>query len=306
MSVASVFDLAASSIGAHRTLRKRLLVVLALLAGAARVCSAQNPPPIPKDVGWKLVWSDEFNGPAGSPVDRSKWVLETGSERWGNEELEYYTDRTANVFLRDGNLVIRALNEKYPEADPKAANYTSGRMKTMGKFSQTYGRFEARIKIPFGQGMWPAFWMLGDDIDKVGWPACGEIDIMENIGKEPSMIHGSIHGPGYTGSVGLEAPYTLPGGQRFADDFHVFAVEWSPDSVSFFVDRTMYVKRTRADLKPGWKWVFDKPFFLILNLAVGGDWPGAPDSSTRFPQEMLVDYLRVYERTPSPGKPAQR
>ena len=277
--------------------RKLLPVVIALVAGTALVCHAQNAPPILKDKGWKLVWSDEFNAVDGSGVDRSKWVLETGSGIWGNEELEYYTDRSANVFLRDGNLVIRALNEKYPPSDPKAQNYTSGRLKTFGKFSQTYGLFEARIKVPFGQGMWPAFWMLGDDIGKIGWPGCGEIDIMENIGKEPSMIHGSIHGPGYIGNVGIEAPYTLPGEQRFADDFHVFAVEWSPDSIAFFVDETMYVKRTRADLRPGWKWVFDKPFFLILNLAVGGDWPGPPDSSTHFPQEMLVDYVRVYEPT---------
>ena len=284
---------------------KRLLVLPALLAGAALVCGAQNPSPIPRAEGWKLVWSDEFNGPDGSSVDRSKWVLETGSEGWGNNELEYYTDRAANVFLRDGNLVIRALSENYPESDPKGRKYTSGRLKTLGKFSRTYGRFEARIKLPFGQGMWPAFWMLGDDIEKADWPGCGEIDIMENVGKEPSMIHGSIHGPGYTGNVGIEAPYTLPGGKRFADDFHVFAVEWSPDSIAFFVDQTMYVKRTRADLRPGWKWVFDKPFFLILNLAVGGDWPGAPDSSTRFPQEMLVDYVRVYEPTMTTG-PLQR
>jgi beta-glucanase (GH16 family) len=296
MLVASGSDPARPSVPVHR-MRKRLPVLLALLTGAALVCNAQNPSPILKDKSWKLVWSDEFNAPDKSPVDRSKWVLETGSEGWGNEELEYYSDRPANVFLRDGNLVIRALNEKFPESDPKARSYTSGRLKTFGKFSGTYGRFEARIKLPFGQGMWPAFWMLGDDIDKAGWPGCGEIDIMENIGKEPSMIHGSIHGPGYTGSVGIEAPYTLPGGQRFADDFHVFAVEWSPDSIAFFVDQTMYVKRARADLRPGWKWVFDKPFFLILNLAVGGDWPGAPDSSTRFPQEMLVDYVRVYEPT---------
>lgn len=288
-----------------RRMRKRRLV-LAVLAGVTAVCSAQNPPPSPKDEGWKLAWSDEFNGPDGSTVDRSKWVLETGSEGWGNEELEYYTDRTANVFLRNGTLVIRALAEKYPESDPKARSYTSGRLKTMGKFSGKYGRFEARIKVPFGQGMWPAFWMLGDDIERAGWPGCGEIDIMENVGKEPSVIHGSIHGPGYTGNVGIEAPYTLPGGQRFADDFHVFAVEWSPETIAFYVDQTMYVKRTRADLKPGWQWVFDKPFFVILNLAVGGDWPGAPDSSTRFPQEMLVDYVRVYERTPPPNRPAQR
>ena len=284
---------------------KRLLVLPALLAGAALVCGAQNPSPIPRAEGWKLVWSDEFNGPDGSSVDRSKWVLETGSEGWGNNELEYYTDRAANVFLRDGNLVIRALSENYPESDPKGRKYTSGRLKTLGKFSRTYGRFEARIKLPFGQGMWPAFWMLGDDIEKADWPGCGEIDIMENVGKEPFMIHGSIHGPGYTGNVGIESPYTLPGGKRFADDFHVFAVEWSPDSIAFFVDQTMYVKRTRADLRPGWKWVFDKPFFLILNLAVGGDWPGAPDSSTRFPQEMLVDYVRVYEPTMTTG-PLQR
>jgi beta-glucanase (GH16 family) len=289
-----------------RTTRKKLLVLPALLAGAALVCSAQNSSSVLKDEDWKLAWSDEFNGPNGSPVDRSKWVLETGSEGWGNNELEYYTDRSANVFLRDGNLVIRALNEKYSESDAKARSYTSGRLKTMGKFSRTYGRFEARIKVPFGQGMWPAFWMLGDDIEKAGWPACGEIDIMENVGQEPSMIHGSIHGPGYTGNVGIEAPYTLPGGQRFADDFHVFVVEWSPESIAFYADQTMYVKRTRTDLKQGWKWVFDKPFFLILNLAVGGDWPGAPDSSTRFPQEMLVDYVRVYERTSPPNTPAQR
>jgi beta-glucanase (GH16 family) len=302
---ASVFDPARPSLPAHRT-RKRLPFLLALLAAAALVCNAQNPSSILKDKRWKLVWSDEFNGPDGPPVDRSKidrskWALETGSGVWGNEELEYYTDRPANVFLRNGNLVIRALKEKFPPSDPKASNYTSARLKTLGKFSRAYGRFEARIKLPFGQGMWPAFWMLGDDIDKAGWPACGEIDIMENIGKEPSLIHGSIHGPGYTGNVGIEAPYSLPGGQRFGDDFHVFAVEWSPDSVAFFVDQTMYVKRTRADLRPGWKWVFDKPFFLILNLAVGGDWPGAPDSSTRFPQEMLVDYVRVYEPTTSKG-----
>lgn len=294
--VASVFDLATPSVPAHRT-RKWLLFLLALLVWAPLLCTGQNSSPIPRDKGWELVWSDEFNGPDGSLVDPSKWVVETGGEGWGNEELEYYTDRAANVFLRNGNLVIRALKEKYPVADSKARNYTSGRLKTFGKFSRAYGRFEARIKLPFGQGMWPAFWMLGDDIEKAGWPSCGEIDVMENVGQEPSTIHGSIHGPGYTGNVGIEAPYTLSGGQRFADSFHVFAVEWSPDAIAFYVDQTMYAKRTRPELKPGWKWVFDKPFFVVLNLAVGGDWPGGPDSSTRFPQEMLVDYVRVYEPT---------
>jgi len=285
---------------------RRWLRWFAISAGLAAICCAQTVVPGHKAEGWKLVWSDEFNALNGSSVDHSKWVIETGGEGWGNDELEYYTDRPANIFLRDGNLVIRALAEKYPASGPKSRNYTSGRMKTQGKFNRTYGRFEARIKVPFGQGMWPAFWMLGDDIDQVGWPACGEIDIMENIGKEPSIVHGSIHGPGYTGAVGIEAPFALPGGRDFADDFHVFAVEWDPDSVAFYVDENMYVKRTRADLKPDWKWAFDKPFFLILNLAIGGDWPGSPDSSTHFPAEMLVDYVRVYERIPPATLPAPR
>ncbi|MGD0790517.1 MAG: glycoside hydrolase family 16 protein [Terriglobales bacterium] len=274
---------------------KRFLLLYALITGLAVTCGSQATPAPTKTDGWKLVWSDEFDGPNGSAVDRSKWVLETGGEGWGNQELEYYTDRSENASVRDGNLVIKAISEKYTGAVTR--NYTSARLKTLGKFSQTYGRFEARIKIPSGQGFWPAFWMLGDDIDKVGWPACGEIDIMENIGKEPAIIHGSIHGPGYVGDTGIEAPYTLPGKQRFAEDFHVFAIEWDPDSVSFFVDQNLYVRRTRTNLQPGWKWVFDKPFFLILNLAVGGDWPGNPDSTTVFPQTMLVDYVRVYQRS---------
>ena len=274
------------------------------MVGLVVSCSAQNPVPVPKNDGWKLVWSDEFNAANGSGVDRSKWVVETGGEGWGNQELEYYTDRSQNAFQRDGNLVIRALAEKYTGSDGVSRNYTSARMKTLGKFTQTYGRFEARIKVPFGQGMWPAFWMLGADIDKVGWPACGEIDIMENIGKEPAIVHGSIHGPGYVGSVGIEEPSALPGNKRFADDFHVYAVEWEPGEIRFYVDQDMYVRRTPADLKPGWKWVFDKPFLLILNLAVGGDWPGNPDSSTTFPQNMLVDYVRVYQRpTPIVNQP---
>ncbi|HUO15394.1 MAG TPA: glycoside hydrolase family 16 protein [Verrucomicrobiae bacterium] len=277
---------------------KLAALAFAFLALAALTvpCCAQNSSP-PKDNVWKLVWSDEFNGPNGAGVDSSKWVIETGGEGWGNQELESYTDRRQNSFLQDGNLVIRALAEKYTGPDHVARNYTSARMKTLGKFTQTYGRFEARIKVPAGQGMWPAFWMLGDDIDKVGWPACGEIDIMENIGKEPAIVHGSIHGPGYVGNVGLEAPYVLPAGHRFSDDFHLFAIEWTPVSVAFFVDKEMYVKRTPADMRAGWTWVFDKPFFLILNLAVGGDWPGNPDATTVFPKDMLIDYVRVYERS---------
>jgi beta-glucanase (GH16 family) len=280
-----------------RTWSSRLAALCVLAAGLVVSGSGQSPAvAAPRENDWKLVWSDEFDGRNGSGIDSSKWVIETGGGGWGNKELEYYTERPVNLLVQNGDLVIRAIKEKYTGPEGVARDYTSGRMKTQGKFSQKYGRFEARIKIPAGQGMWPAFWMLGDDIGQVRWPACGEIDIMENIGKEPGTIHGSIHGPGYIGTVGIEAPYHLTDNQRFADNFHVFAVEWDPESISFYVDQDLYVRRTRADLRPGWKWVLDKPFFVILNLAVGGDWPGDPDSSTAFPAEMLVDYVRVYER----------
>ena len=241
-----------------------------------------------------LVWSDEFKAPNGSVVDSAKWVLETGADKWGNAELEYYTDRPQNSHVEDGNLVIEARAEKYKGDSGATKDYTSARLKTAGKFSRAYGRFEARIKIPSGQGLWPAFWMLGDDIDKVGWPACGEIDIMENIGKEPSVNHGSIHGPGYTGGDGIEANTSLGGGKKLSDDFHLYAAEWEPDAVRFYLDDQLYATQTRASLKPGQKWVFDHPFFLLLNVAVGGDWPGNPDASTVFPQTMLADYVRVY------------
>jgi beta-glucanase (GH16 family) len=273
------------------------LFLCGLVMAPTLTCFSQTTTTLATNNDWTLAWSDEFNGPDGYSIDRSKWVVETGGEGWGNRELEYYTDRSGNLSVHDGNLVIKAIAEKYTGPDGVMRNYTSARIKTLGKFSQTYGRFEARIKVPYGQGMWPAFWLLGDDIDAVGWPACGEIDIMENIGKEPAMIHGSIHGPGYVGDTGIEAPYTLSANRRFAADFHLFAIEWDADSVSFFVDKDLYVRRTRAALKPGWKWVFDKPFFLILNLAVGGDWPGNPDPTTVFPQSMLVDYVRVYRRS---------
>jgi len=248
---------------------------------------------------WKLVWSDEFNGPNGSAVDASKWVTETGGGGWGNNELEYYTARRENAFQQDGNLVIKVLQEKYTGPDDATRNYTSARLKTLGKFSQTYGRFEARIKIPRGQGIWPAFWMLGNDIDKPGWPTCGEIDIMENIGKEPALVHGTIHGPGYSGEHGIGAPYALSSGQPFADDFHIYAVEREPNAIRFYVDDHLYTTRTPADLPKGAKWVYDHPFFLLLNVAVGGGWPGNPDATSTFPQTMLVDYVRVYERAGS-------
>ena len=250
---------------------------------------------------WKLVWSDEFNGSNGSPIDQSKWVSEVGGKGWGNHELEYYTSRPQNLYIQDGNLVIQARRENYAGLDRMSRNYTSARLKTAGKFSQAYGRFEARIKIPYGQGMWPAFWMLGDDIDKVGWPRCGEIDIMENIGKEPSKVHGSIHGPGPSGSStdDMTAVYRLPAGENFSDAFHIFAVEWEPKVIRFYADGNLYETATPSGLPKRTGWVFDHPFFLLLNLAVGGDWPGSPDGSTHFPQQMLVDYVRVYAQGPT-------
>jgi len=227
--------------------------------------------------------------------DRSKWVLETGGNGWGNNELEYYTNRVENVQVNDGKLVITARREGYSDSQGVFRGYTSARMKTAGKFSQLYGRFEARIKLPEGQGIWPAFWMLGDNVGKVEWPDCGEIDIMENIGKEPSTVHGTIHGPGYSGDKGLSSAYSLPDGKKFADDFHIFAAEWEPQAIRFYVDDKLYATRTLVHLPSGTIWVYDHPFFLILNVAVGGNWPGDPDVHTKFPQTMLVDYVRVYK-----------
>jgi beta-glucanase (GH16 family) len=249
-------------------------------------------PVIPQKPAWQLVWSDEFNAPDNSPVDSSKWVMETGNNNgWGNKELEYYTNRTDNARIENGMLAIIANKESY-----SGYNYTSARLKTQGKFTQKYGKFEARIKLPQGQGMWPAFWMLGDDIGTAGWPTCGEIDIMENIGKEPSTVHGTIHGPGYSGGNGIGLAYSLPNGQKFADDFHVLTIEWDPDAIRWYVDGVLYETRTPKDLPQGTRWVFDHPFFIILNVAVGGSWPGYPDDTTVFPQKMLVDYVRVYQK----------
>ena len=268
--------------------------VIAIFLAAAGTGAAGTPAQ-DEDGNWVLTWSDEFDGAGGSAPDPGKWSAETGGGGWGNRELEYYTARRANSRVEKGNLVIEAVQEKFTGPDGVTRGYTSARLKTEKLFTQKYGEFESRIRIPKGQGMWPAFWMLGDNFPAVGWPACGEIDIMENIGVEPGKIHGTIHGPGYSGDDSVGAPYALPSGS-FADDFHVFGVEWEPKEIRFYVDGYLYETRTPADLPAGTRWVFDHPFYLILNLAVGGKWPGNPDASTKFPQEMLVDYVRVYSR----------
>jgi beta-glucanase (GH16 family) len=277
---------------------QRWFLAVAILALATTSCGQSSAPPAPPGSTWQLSWSDEFNAADGSAPDPSKWTLETGGGGWGNQELEYYTARPQNAHIQNGNLVIMVLQETYSGPDGVTRNYTSARMKTQKHFSQTYGRFEARLKVPFGQGIWPAFWMLGDDIDQVDWPNCGEIDIMENIGKEPATVHGTIHGPGYSGAGGVTAAFSLPSG-RFADDFHVFAVEWEPNAIRFYVDDHLYATQTPAALPAGTKWVFDHPFFILLNVAVGGSFPGSPDQTSTYPQTMEVDYVRVYRRTPA-------
>jgi beta-glucanase (GH16 family) len=260
-------------------------------------CHYKRPQPLS---GWTLVWNDEFSMPDGSSPDPTKWTYDLGGKGWGNHELESYTNRPGNARIEKGNLVITAQKETYTAADGITRDYTSARLKTQGLFTQTYGRIEARIKIPEGQGMWPAFWMLGEDIPTVGWPKCGEIDIMENIGKEPATIHGSLHGPSTTAHTSdLTSTFTLPASQNFADDFHIYAVEWSPDIVRFYVDANLYATFRSSDWPAGGRWIFDHPFFLILNLAVGGDWPGSPDASTKFPQSMFVEYVRVYTKRQS-------
>ena len=267
---------------------------LARRALSAAICLIALLPASAAPRPWRMVWSDEFNGPPGSPPDPSKWVLDLGGGGWGNQELEVYTDSRSNSYLDgQGNLVMQALQ-------PSTGQFTSARLKTEGKFSMQFGRVEARIKIPYGQGIWPAFWMLGNDFAS-GWPGCGEIDIMENIGREPGAVHGTLHGPGYSGADAIGKAFNLASG-RFTDDYHVYAVEWSAARIDFFVDENNYLTVTPASLPSGAKWVYSHPFYIILNVAVGGSWPGNPDATSVFPQKMLVDYVRVYKRRTIPYK----
>jgi len=252
-------------------------------------------PPTGLNRNWILTWDDEFTGPNGSSPDPNKWLMESGGGGWGNEELQYYTPRPKNLRLENGYLVIEAVKEEYEGPDGVKRRYTSGRLTSQGRFSQTYGRFEARIQVPSGQGVWPAFWMLGDNFPTIGWPECGEIDIAENVDVDKSKIRGSIHGPGYSGTESVTSRYTLPEG-RFSDGFHVFAIEWEPQAIRYFSDDELYATRTPADLPKGARWVYDHPFFIVLNVAVGGNLPASPDIATDFPQRMLVDYVRVYSR----------
>ena len=251
---------------------------------------------------WKLVWNDEFDQPDGSMPDANKWSIVRSGSGFGNQELQYYTDRPTNLHIEGGKLVITARKESFKGVDGVARDYTSARLETAGHFQQKYGRFEARIEVPEGQGVWPAFWLLGDDFHTAGWPVCGEIDIMENVGFEPGKIHGTLHGPGYSGGNALTGAYTLPNHEAMSDDFHVFAVEWEPEAIRFYVDDDLFETQTVDSIPSSKRWAFDHPFYVLLDLAVGGAWPGNPDATTPFPASMLVDYVRVYVLQPNEAR----
>ncbi len=245
---------------------------------------------------WTLAWSDDFDAPDGTPVDANKWTHETGGNGFGNQELEYYTDDPANSQQMGGNLVITATKDGAASHTcwNGACQFTSARLVTSSHYTTTYGKIEARLKTPAGKGVWPAFWMLGDNLDVVSWPTCGELDIMEAIGSDPAVLHGSMHGPGYSGATPLTASTKLTSGANLSDDFHIYSIEWAPNVVRFYLDNQLYETRTPADMPKGAIWVYDHPFFIILNVAVGGSWPGSPDATTPIPAKMLVDYVRVY------------
>lgn len=236
-----------------------------------------------------VVFRDDFDGPAGQLPDAARWTYDVGGDGWGNNQLEYDTRSPNNVSLDGaGHLVITARKEPFEKN-----GYTSARILTKGLFAQKYGKFSARMKLPSGgQGIWPAFWLLGADIATSGWPKCGELDIMEFRGQEPGIIHGTAHGPGYSAGGAITARYVLPGGARFDQDFHVFSITWTAARVTWAVDDVAYHSVTPSDLR-GSDWVFDHPFFIILNVAVGGNYVGSPNASTVFPTQLVVDWVKV-------------
>jgi beta-glucanase (GH16 family) len=296
------------SLMTHTRLRRRSGLVLALLV----ICSFvgyRSPNQAAAQTGWTLSWSDEFNGAAGSAVDGTRWSAETGNggNGWGNQELENYTNRTSNASLQadslaDGGSALKIVARKENLGvqcwNGTTCPYTSARLITANKFDQTYGRFEARMRLPTGQGIWPAFWMLG--ATGGNWPDNGEIDIMEHLGHQTGKVYGTIHGPGYSAAAGIQGSYTLPNGQRFTDGYHLFAVEWEPNVIRWYVDTQLYFTATPSNLPAGKTWVFNHDFYLLLNLAVGGVWGGYPDASTVFPQTLSVDYVRVYTKSTTP------
>ncbi len=285
------------------TLRGRRLAQWAG-ALAAPLLGCNEPPP--KGVGdewrgpqgtWVEVWRDDFDGPAQAAPDPEKWNIEI-RPRGQNQELDYDTDRRENSFLDGaGHLVLRALEEHFVDASdlPSPQPYTSARLNTRGKLDQAYGKFEARVQLPVGgKGVWPAFWLLGSNIEDVGWPRCGEVDILEMAGSRPHEIKGSLHGPGHSGTEAFTRSYGLDTG-TFADDFHTFTLEWAEDGMRWLVDAHTYHVRTPDGLASvNQPWVYDHPFYLIINLAIGGLFDGNPVAETAFPQQLRVDYVAVF------------
>jgi len=244
--------------------------------------------------GYSPTWAEEFDGPSGASASSATWRQETGGHGWGNRELQYYTDGTANAALDGAGclaITVRRASPALAAARYDGCRYTSARLISKNLMSSRYGLVTAKIKIPAGRGMWPAFWLLGENFDEVGWPRCGEIDVVENFGTNLAEVSGTVHGPGYSGDGGITGSVSTGG--SLADDFHLYSVRWEPDRIRWFVDQTMYHCVTAADLH-GHPWVFDHDFFLIINVAVGGTASVPPDDSVSFPQTMLIDYVRVY------------
>jgi len=266
-----------------------LFLCLLLLSSCEALNLSSAPTPIEPPDGWQLVWHDEFDE---KKIDVSNWTYDLGGGGWGNGEMQTYTDTTDNARVDDGILIITAQKETLESG---GSVFKSARLKTQGLQTFQYGRIEARIKVPEGKGLWPAFWMLGENFPVVGWPDCGEIDIMEYVGREPDLIMGTLHGPGYSGATGLSQWNRQE--YNIADDFHTYAVEWDTDQISWFYDGEEYSTYTREDVGNR-LWPFDQPFFIILNLAIGGTLGGIVTPDTEFPAEYLIDYVRVYEQIP--------
>jgi len=237
--------------------------------------------------GMTKLWGDEFDG---TILDATTWTHEVNGNGGGNNELQYYTNSSENSRVNNGNLIIEAKAQNY-----SGKNYTSARIISKGKKEFMYGRVDIRAKMPEGQGLWPALWMLGANIDQVSWPTCGEIDVMELLGQSPNTVHGTVH---YATSAGVHGSFGtasyLSGGKKFSDEFHVFSLIWSKDDMRILVDDKQYFSTTSAGLGTT-KYPFNAPFFMIMNVAVGGNWPGSPDATTVFPQQMHVDYVRVFQ-----------
>ncbi|MFN8580090.1 MAG: glycoside hydrolase family 16 protein [Gemmatimonadaceae bacterium] len=287
----------------HRAVAWIVVGATAVIAGCASSGVAPTTPPTSNQPVWSLVWQDEFTGPAGATVDSTTWSYDlgdgcsSGNCGWGNQEREYYRASTENAVLNgQGQLEIIA------RAAPAGltcyygpCGYTSAKLKTFGKRLAGPGRVEARIKLPRGQGLWPAFWMLGSSFPATPWPACGELDIMENHGSNLGSVSSAIHGPGYSGNTPFVHAVSSP--TSFDADYHTFSIVWGGSGISFFVDGALHYVVARDEVGRRGNWVFDQPFFIILNLAVGGTFDGNPTSDAIFPATMLVDYVRVYART---------